>query len=120
MVVFQEVIFYALRHTAEYADDQGVGCWVQGVGCFPLSFEGSEHIEAMVDFLLGIIAHRTSVEKDGIRLLYRLANFIARHLHHRGHYFRVGHIHLTSVCFYQQLFHGCKDTRNLENERMRE
>ena len=106
VMILQKVLLHALSHTAENADDEGVGRWVMGVGCFPLLFECSQHIQSVVYFLLGIVAHRTGVKKDGIGLFHRFTYFIASHLHHRGHHFRVGHVHLASVGFNIEFLHN--------------
>ena len=70
-----------------------------------LSAERSQCLQAMIDFLLGIIAHRASVQKYGIGLFGTLADLVACHLHDRSHDLRVGHVHLASVCLDIQFFH---------------
>ena len=43
----------------------------------------------------------SNLQQYGVGLVNVLRCLIACHLHHRGYHFRVGHVHLASVCFYQ-------------------
>ena len=88
MVVLQEVVLDALCHTAQYAYDEAV------LASFAFCGQG---IQAMIDFLFGIVSYRAGVQKYGISLVQRLGRLIASHLHDTGHYLGVGYVHLTAV-----------------------
>ena len=51
------------------------------------------------------LSHRAGVEEHSIGFVERVTRFVARHTHHGGHHFTVGHIHLAAVCFYIEMFH---------------
>ena len=89
VMVLDEVVAHTFCHAAEYAEDAVMGAQVLGM----------EGIEPVVDFVLGILAYRTGVEKHGIRLCGVVGDLIACHLHHRGHHLAVGDVHLASVGF---------------------
>ena len=95
VVLGQEVIFDAFGHATEHAQDESASFLAQGV----------EGFEAMNDFLLGIVAHGAGVEKHGVGFVERFAGFVAGHLHHAGHNFGVGHVHLAAVGFYEEFLH---------------
>ena len=94
MMVLQQVAFHALSHTAQHADDESRTLFFQ-----PAPALGIKSLQTVIDFLLGIVAHRTGVQEHGISDVQLLGHFISGHLHHRGNHLRVGHIHLATVCF---------------------
>ena len=67
--------------------------------------ERLEVLEPRVDFLFGVFAHGTGVDKDGIGFVLSLTEFVAGHLHDAGNDFAVGHIHLAAVCFNKKFLH---------------
>ncbi len=69
-----------------------------GGGGGSLTAQRVEHLEAPVNLLLGIVAYRTSIQKDGICLVKRLCRLVACHLHDAGYDLRVGYVHLAAVC----------------------
>ncbi len=64
-----------------------------------------EGFEAVNDFLLGVVAHGAGIEKHGVGFVEGFAGFVAGHLHHAGHDFGVGHVHLAAVGFYEEFLH---------------
>ena len=88
-VVSEQLLLHTLCHAAQYADDEFA----------PLAAQGVEDFEAVYDFLLGIVAHGAGVEKHGIGIVEAVRRFVARHLHHGGHYLAVCHVHLAAVSF---------------------
>ena len=107
VMVLQQVVLYTLGHAAQHADDQSAAL-------LPFCMESFQPAE---NLLFGIVAHRASVQEDGICLFQGRTCVIAGHLHHGGNDFRVGHVHLTSVGFYIEFLHclgtsqfGCKGT----------
>ena len=87
IVVLDEVILHALSHAAQYAENHLSALLL-------LSMEG---IEAMVNLVLRILADTAGVQEDGISLFFFLTNFVASHLHHRGNYLTVCHVHLAAI-----------------------
>ena len=89
--MFDEIFLHAFSHTAQHAENQS------SAALFP---QGIQLSQAMIDFLLGIIAHRAGVQEHGISLFCLVACLIACHLHDAGHHFRIGHVHLAAVGLY--------------------
>ena len=69
-VILQQVFLHALGHTAQHTYNQPSS-----------TFHGVERLQPVVDFLFGIVAHRTGIQEHGISLLNRLTGLIASHLH---------------------------------------
>ena len=97
-MLVEQPVLYALGHAAQHTDDEFAA----------LAAHGVEGLEAVYDFLLGIVAHRACVEKYGVGLVKTFARLVAGHFHDRGHHFAVGHIHLAAVCFDIEMFHVCE------------
>ena len=91
-VVFDEGVADTFGHASDYADDEP---WRSAA----FAAKSGDLFKAMDDFLLGVVAYGASVEKDGIGQGDIVGDSIAGHFKDRGDDFRVGDIHLTSVCF---------------------
>ena len=91
MMVVEQVVLHPLCHASQHADNQ----------LAPLAAQGVQRVEAVVYLLLGIVSHTTGVEENGIGIIHAFAQFVSCHLHDRGHYLAVGHVHLAAVCFNQ-------------------
>ena len=64
-----------------------------------------QEFQARQDLLLRIVTHTACVQEYGIGILQLLAHFITGHAHDGGHDLAVGHVHLASVCFYEEFLH---------------
>ena len=87
IVVLDEVILHALSHAAQYAENHLSALLL-------LCMEG---VEAMINLVFRILADTASVQEDGISLFFFLTNLVACHLHHRGNYLAVCHVHLAAI-----------------------
>ena len=94
-MVLDEVILHALSHAAQYAENHLSSLLL-------LSMQG---VEAMVNLVLRILTNAAGVQEDGISLFFLLANFVACHLHHRGNYLAVCHVHLAAIGLNKQFLH---------------
>ena len=92
MMVGKQVVFHPFGHAAQHPDDEAAA-----LALAPFVAQGVEGVEAVVDFLFGIVAHRAGVQQYGIRIVERLAGLVACHIHDGCHHFRVGHVHLAAV-----------------------
>ena len=90
VVVVYEVLLHALGHASEHAYYEPLAAAARGV----------EGLEAVEYLLLGVVAHAARVEEYGVGFVEAVARVVAGHLHHGGHYFAVGHVHLAAVGFY--------------------
>ena len=102
MMAIQQIILHALSHTAEDADEESPPHVTPERGFSP---QRIQFFQAMVDFLLCIVAYGTGVQKNSISLFKGVASLVACHLHDGGHHFGVGHIHLAAVSFNIQFLH---------------
>ena len=89
IVVLDEVILHSLSHTAQHTED-----YLSAL--FLLSMEG---VEAMINLVFRILSDTACVKKNSISLFFFFTDFITSHLHHRGYYFAVSHVHLAAVSF---------------------
>ena len=87
IVVLDEVILHALSHAAQNAENHLSSLLL-------LSMQG---VEAMINLVLCILADTAGVQEDGISLFFFLTNFVASHLHYRGNYLTVCHVHLAAI-----------------------
>ena len=87
IVVLDEVILHALCHAAQNAENHLSSLLL-------LCMQG---VEAMINLVLCILADTAGVQEDGISLFFFLTNFVASHLHYRGNYFTVCHVHLAAI-----------------------
>ena len=92
MMVGNKVFLHPLGHTAQHAHNEPAMLLPHRV----------EELQAVQNLLLGIIAHRTSIQKHGIGLVQRLGHRISGHFHNRRNQFTVCHIHLAAVRFDEQ------------------
>ena len=99
MMMLRKLLANALRHAAQDADDELSPVF------HPALAQRVQHVKAVVDFLFGIVAHRTGVQEHRIGIVDGVASLIACHLHDRCNHFRVGHIHLTAISFYVKFLH---------------
>ena len=90
VMIVNQVLLGTFGHTSEDTHDELVLL-------APLAVHCVEELQAVEDFLFGIVADGASVHKHRIGLVQRIAHTIARHLHNGSHHFTVGHIHLAAV-----------------------
>ena len=62
-------------------------------------------VSSMVNLVFCILADTAGVQEDGISLFFFLTNLVACHLHHRGNYLTVCHVHLAAISFNKQFLH---------------
>lgn len=89
-VVFDEVFAHAFGHASDdsyYQSPRGA-----------FASQRLEKLKSRDYFLFGVVAYGASVEKYGVGLVKRVGQGVSCGLHHGDHHFRVGHIHLASVC----------------------
>ena len=87
MVVFNQVVFHALGHAAQHAQNHLSALLLLGV----------QRVKSVVNLVLRILSHAASVHKYGVGIGFVLAHFVASHLHHRSHHLAIGHVHLAAV-----------------------
>ena len=92
MVVLDQVVLDSFRHTAQHAYDQVLALFA----------EGMEELQAVQDFLLGVVADGAGVHEYGIGLFQAFTRAVACHLHDGSNHFTVCHVHLASVSFDKQ------------------
>ena len=95
MMLLDEFFPDAFGHAAKHTDDEAA----------PLPLQTVEELQAGDNLLLRIVAHRASVQEHSIGLVQILRHLIAGHAHHAGHNLAVCHVHLATVCLYQQFLH---------------
>ena len=71
-MTFYQFVLYPLGHAAHHAHDE----------VRTLLAERTERLQAVQDFLLGIVAHGAGIQEYGIGLFRRRGRVIARHFHH--------------------------------------
>ena len=93
MMVFYQIIFYPLGHTPQYTYNK--------VLLFLL--HRMKELQTIQNLLFGIVTDRAGIHKHRISLFQCFGNRITRHLHHRGDYFTICHIHLAAISLDKQL-----------------
>ena len=68
---------------------------------------GMQCLQAVIYFLLGIVAHRAGIKEHGISFIQLFSHLIACHLHDRSNDLAICHIHLTSVRLNKEFFCSC-------------
>ena len=95
---FDQLLLQALGHTADDAHDQsGVGPAV----AFHLG-------QTAPDALFGIVADRTGVDQDNVRLVDPVGIYVPLALHHGDHDLGVADIHLAAVGFDKKFASGAR------------
>ena len=100
-MIVNQVLLGTFGHTTENTHDELVLLAT-------LAVHRMEELQAVEDFLFGIVADGTSVHEHRIGFVQGIAYTIARHLHDGSHYFTIGHVHLATVSLDKEfLLVGC-------------
>ena len=89
-MIVKQILLGALSHTTE-------DTYKKLVFLTSLVVHGMEEFQTIDDFLFGIAADGTCVHEHSIGLIQRVANTVTSHLHNRGNYFTIGHVHLAAI-----------------------
>ena len=96
-MIFDEVFLNSLCHTTHDSDNEfAVASLAECV----------ERFKTVKDFLLGIVAHRTSIEHHHLRVLKGLGRLVACGLHNSRYNLAVSHIHLAAICLNVVFLHN--------------
>ena len=104
MMLTDEVVFHPFCHTAQHTDDKAGHAVLHTLALSPLA-KGIQFFQPMIDLVLCILAYRTGIQEDRIRLFHIVTCLIPRHLHDRSNHFGVGYIHLTAIGLNIEFFH---------------
>ena len=66
---------------------------------------GVESLQTVIYLVLRVLAYRACIKENGVGVISRVAQVVARHLHDRGDHLAVGDIHLASVCLDKESLH---------------
>ena len=96
VMVLDQVVLHALGHTAQHAENR-LGVLGFGIVVGMAALLGEKRVETMIDLVLGILAHRTGIEKHRVGIFFGVSGFVTGHLHDGGNDFGVGYIHLAAI-----------------------
>ena len=95
VVAREQLVLDALGHAAQHADDEVAAAAAQGL----------ERLEAVDDFLLGVVADGARIQENSVGALELRPRLVAGHAHNGGDDFTIGHVHLAAVSFDVQFLH---------------
>ena len=98
MMFLQKFFLRPFCHTSQHTDDYASALSLLAVPVF----QTAQYL------LFSGCTYRTGIQKNCVRLIRILADFVSCHIHDGSDHLAVCHVHLAAVCFYEKLFHHQK------------